>query len=74
MVKIKTESSSKKKTSLLCAFVLENPIKVLGLAKFDARTTVAINQSLKDMEGKLGRLSIIPLSEKKPIQRMFTGI
>jgi leucyl aminopeptidase len=70
-VRIKTESSSKKKTSLLCAFVLENPVKVLGLPKFDTKTTIAINQSLKDMEGKLGRLSIIPLSEKKPIQRIL---
>lgn len=70
-MKIKTESSSKKKTNLLCGFVLENPIKVLGLPKFDTKTTITINQSLKDMEGKLGRLSIIPLSGKKPIQRIL---
>jgi leucyl aminopeptidase len=70
-VKIKTESSSKKKTSLLCGFVLENPVKVLGLPKFDTKTTIAINQSMKDMEGKLGRLSVIPLSGKKPIQRIL---
>lgn len=70
-MKIKTESSSKKKTNILCGFVLENPIKVLGLPKFDTKTTIAINQSLKDMEGKLGKLSIIPLSEKKPIQRIL---
>ena len=70
-MKIKTESSSKKKTSLLCGFVFENNAKVLGLPKFDTKTTSIINQTLKDMEGKLGKLSIIPLSEKKPIQRIL---
>ncbi|MFB5635047.1 MAG: leucyl aminopeptidase [Nitrosopumilus sp.] len=70
-MKIKTENSSKKKTNLLCGFVLENDSKVLGLPKFDAKTTNVINQSLKDMEGKLGKLSIIPLSEKKSIQRIL---
>ncbi|MFB5623833.1 MAG: leucyl aminopeptidase [Nitrosopumilus sp.] len=70
-MKIKTENSSKKKTNLLCGFVLENDTKVLGLPKFDAKTTNVINQSLKDMEGKLGKLSIIPLSEKKSIQRIL---
>jgi leucyl aminopeptidase len=70
-VKIKTESSAKKKTNLLCGFVLENSNKVLGLPKFDANTTSTINQSLKDMEGKLGKLSIIPMPGKKPVQRIL---
>jgi len=70
-VKIKTESSTKKKTQLLCAFVLENSNKVLGLGKFDAKTSSAINQSLKDMDGKLGRLNIIPVPEKKFVQRIL---
>ncbi len=70
-MKIKTESSTKKKTSLLCGFVLENSNKVLGLPKFDTKTTSAINQSLKDMDGKLGRLSIIPIPGKKPAQRIL---
>ena len=69
-MKIKTENSTKKKTSLLCGFVLEDSNKVLGLPKFDTKTTSAINQSLKDMEGKLGKLSIIPIPGK-PIQRIL---
>ena len=69
-MKIKIENSSKK-TSLLCGFVLENTNKVLGLPKFDTKTIVVINQSLKDMEGKLGKMNIVPLSEKKPIQRIL---
>lgn len=70
-MKIKTEGSVKRKTNLLCGFVLENSDKVLGLPKFDSKTTSAINQSLKDMEGKLGKLSIIPIPGKNPVQRIL---
>jgi leucyl aminopeptidase len=71
IMKIKTENSVKIKTSLLCGFVLENSNNVLGLGKYDAKTTLAINQSLKDMEGKLGRISIIPMPGKNPAQRIL---
>jgi len=70
-MRIKTESSTKKKTHLLCGFVLENSNKVLGLGKFDAKISSAINQSLKDMEGKLGKLNIIPVPGKKSVQRIL---
>jgi len=70
-LKIKTENSTKKKTQLLCGFVLENSNKVLGLGKFDSKTSSAINQSLKDMQGKLGKLNIIPVPGKKPAQRIL---
>ena len=69
-MKVKSENSVKN-TQLLCGFVLENSSKVLGLKKFDNKTTSAINQSLKDMEGKLGRFSIIPVPGKKPAQRIL---
>ncbi|MGB0855856.1 MAG: aminopeptidase, partial [Nitrosopumilus sp.] len=59
-MKIKIENSLSKKTELLCGFVLENSNKVLGLGKFDENIDSNINQSLKDMNGKLGQLSIIP--------------
>ena len=70
-MKIKTESSTKKKTQLLCCFVLENSNKTLGLGKFDAKTSSAINQSLKDMQGKFGKLNIIPIPGKKHAQRIL---
>ena len=73
-MKIKTESSAKKKTSLLCGFVLENSNKVLGLPKFDTKTTSAINQSLKDMDGKLGKLGIIPIPGKSIQRILLAGI
>ncbi len=70
-MRIKIGDSAKIKTELLCGFVLENSNVVLGLGNFDTKTTSVINQTLKDMEGKLGRLSIIPLSEKNAIQRIL---
>ena len=70
-MKIKTENSAKKKTQMLCGFVLENSNKVLGLGKFDSKTSTAINQSLKDMEGKLGKFNIVPLTGKKSAQRIL---
>ncbi|MDH3657972.1 MAG: leucyl aminopeptidase [Nitrosopumilus sp.] len=70
-MKIKTESSTKKKTHLLCGFVLENSNTVLGLGKFDVKITSAINQSLKDMGGKFGKISIIPAPKGKPAQRIL---
>ncbi len=70
-MRTKTESSTKKNTHLLCGFVLENSNKVLGLGKFDVKTTSAINQSLKDMGGKLEKLNIIPVPGKKSAQRIL---
>lgn len=71
IMKIKLESSSKKKTELLCGFVLEETDKVLGLPKYDTKTTSSINQSVKDNGGKLGNLTVIPVSGKKPAQRIL---
>ena len=70
-MRIKTEGSTKKKTQLLCGFVLENSNKVLGLGKFDAEISSVINQSLKDMGGKLEKLNIIPVPEKNSAQRIL---
>ena len=70
-MKIKTENSAKRKTELLCGFVLEDSNKVLGLPKVDVKTTSSINQSLKDMNGKLGKLAIIPIPGKKQAQRIL---
>ena len=69
-MRIKTQSSIKK-TQLLCAFVLEDSNKIIGLPKFDTKISSSINQSLKDMRGKLGKLTIIPISGKKQVQRIL---
>ncbi|MCH9658664.1 leucyl aminopeptidase [archaeon] len=70
-MKIRIDNSIKNKTELLCVFILENSSKITGLPKFDVRTTSSINQSLKDTNGKLGKLSIVNIPEKKSIQRIL---
>ncbi|MEO2201961.1 MAG: M17 family peptidase N-terminal domain-containing protein, partial [Nitrosopumilus sp.] len=70
-MKIKIENSTKKKTDILCGFVLENTNKVLGINKFDTKISAAVNQSLKDMEGKFGEINIIPVPGKNPAQRIL---
>ncbi len=70
-MRIKTENSTGKKTQLLCGFVLKDSVKVSELGKFDSRTTMAIEQSLKDMGGRFGRLDIIPVPEEKSAQRIL---
>ena len=72
-MKIKTENSTKRKTDLLCGFVLEDYNKVLGLPKVDTKTSFVINQSLKDMGGKMGKLTIIPVPSKKQAQRIISA-
>ena len=69
-MKIKIQNSPKK-TQLLCGFVLEKSDKILGLPKLDAKTSFAVSQSLKDIEGKLGKLAIIPSTGKKQFQRIL---
>ena len=70
-MKINSDSYGKKKTELLCGFVLEDSNKVLGLPKFDTKILSSINQSIKDMNGKLGKLTIIPIPGNKQAQRIL---
>ena len=71
-MKIKSEGfTKKKKSSMLCGFVIENSNKVLGLSKFDTKTQFVITQSLKDMEGKMGKLCVIPVSGGTTTQRIL---
>ncbi|MCP2506192.1 MAG: leucyl aminopeptidase [Nitrosopumilus sp.] len=70
-MKINSDSYGKKKTELLCGFVLEDSNKVLGLPKFDTKISSSINQSIKDMNGKLGKLTIIPIPGNKRAQRIL---
>ena len=70
-MKIKIEKNIGKKTQLLCGFVFENSNKVLGMDEFDTKTTSVINQSIKDMEGKLGKISIIPILGQRSTQRIL---
>ena len=72
-MKIKSDSTnpSKKKTSLLCTFILENSSQPLGLGKINSRINLAIKQSFKETEGKIGKLSIINTLDTLPAKKIL---
>ncbi len=55
MIKPRLEHAPKK-TQLLCAFVVKGSKKVMGMEEFEE----PIEQTLKDMDGCLGKLAIVP--------------
>jgi len=72
-MKIKSDSTkpSKKKTALLCTFILENSSQPLGLEKINSRINSAIKQSIKETEGKIGKLSIINTLDSLPAKKIL---
>ncbi len=71
-MKVKTGSSVKVETSLWCEFVLENSKKVSESVRMDSKdTSLAVDQTLKDMNGRLGTLSIIPTPKERRIKRIL---
>jgi len=72
-MKIKVESTkiSKKRASILCAFVIEKSNQGIGLGKLDARIENAVKESIHEMEGKIGKISIINTLGKIPAKRIL---
>ena len=60
-MKIKSESAKplKKKTSVLCAFVLENSNEPLGLGKVNEKINSSVKDAVKETKGKIGGISIV---------------
>ncbi len=60
-MKISSESTkpSKKKTSMLCAFVLENSNEVFGIEKINEKINTALKDAVKETKGKIGTMSTI---------------
>src|SRR3989338_6291704 len=60
-MKIKAESTkpSNKKTPILCAFVLENSNEPIGLGKIHEKINSSVKESIKEIKGKVGEISII---------------
>ncbi len=75
-MKIKVESANllKKKTGMLCGFVLEGSDKILGLEKIDFKITPAIKQSINDMGGKFGKIVVIPTLDKTTQRILVAGL
>ena len=59
-IKIENFNPYKKKTSMLCGFVLEGQEKILGLNRSDSQDILLIKQAVSDLKGKFGKISVIP--------------
>ena len=72
-MKIKIESSNplKKKTEMLCGFVLENSNSILGLNEINSDIFDSIKQSLKDINGEFDKIAIIPSNNLVPARRIL---
>ncbi len=64
----------KTRTEMLCGFVFEGKKEVLGLSKIDKSISHDIVQSIKDIEGKLGKIAVVPISKNQPQRLLITGL
>ncbi len=55
-IKIENSNPSRKKTEMLCGFVLQNSDKILGLNNISPKIISSVKQSLKDINGEMGKL------------------
>ena len=74
-MKIQVENpSNSKKTAMLCGFVLENSDKILGLQNINSKITASIKQSINDMGGVFGKLSVIPTTGTSTQRILLAGL
>ena len=70
-IRIENPNNSKKKTMMLCGFVLEDSDKVLGLENIDSKIIPSIKQSTNDMGGVFGKILVIPTTDSTAAQRIL---
>ena len=70
-IKIENSNPSRKKTEMLCGFVLENSDKILGLNNISPKIISSVKQSLKDINGEMGKITIVPTNNKIPAKRIL---
>ena len=72
-MRIRAESvlSGKKKTEVLCAFCFEDTNAPIGLGKLNKKIDQTILQSVKEINGKKGKISIIHSHKEIPSERIL---
>jgi len=55
---------------MLGGFVLENSDKILGLNNISSKISSSVKQSLKDLNGEMGKIVVIPTNNKVPAKRI----
>lgn len=76
-MKVSSESikPSKKKTAMLCAFILENSNEAFGLGKINEKIDDSIKEAIKETDGKIGTISIVnTLGIISPKRIMIVGL
>ena len=77
IMKVSSESvkPSKKKTSALCAFVVENSKEPFGLGKINEKIDISIKEGVKETKGKIGAMSIVnTLGLTSPKKILIAGL
>lgn len=70
-VSLESVKPSKKRTAVLCGFVLEDTNQVIGLGKINSEIDSAIKDSIGEMRGKLAKISIINTLQRTPARRIL---
>ena len=70
-IKIETTNPTRKKTEMLCGFVLENSEKIFGINNISSKIISSVKQSLKDMNGESGKIIVVPTNNKTPAKRIL---
>ncbi|MBI5860028.1 MAG: leucyl aminopeptidase [Nitrosarchaeum sp.] len=74
-MKIRVENpNSSKKTMMLCGFILEDSDKILGLGNVDFKFIPLVKQSINDMGGVFGKISVIPATGRATQRILLAGI
>ena len=68
---IKVDNKINKKTQMLCVFLVEETKQLLQLKKYNINSDPSVNQSLVDIEGKLGKLGLIPTPKNNQFDRVL---
>ena len=65
----------KKKTDVLCGFVLEKTNQIIGLSNVDTKINQALKDSINEIEGKFAKIAIINTMGNIPARRiMIVGL
>jgi len=73
-IKIENTDPTRKKTEMLCGFVLENSEKILGINNISSKLTTSIKQSLRDMNGESGKITVVPTNKTLAKRILLAGI
>ncbi|HEY4681203.1 MAG TPA: leucyl aminopeptidase [Nitrosarchaeum sp.] len=73
-IRVENPNNSKKKTKMLCGFVLEDSDKVLGLENVDSKIIPSIKQSINDMRGEFGKIVVIPTTGRTAQRILLAGL